>query len=78
MKLLKQILFLVFLVLIILISILTISGYSMYKTAIDETSLSDRISNIESDSNYSYYEDLPDDYVCPLCGVGKDMFEKQQ
>ena len=20
------------------------------------------------------FEDLPDDYVCPLCGVGKDMF----
>lgn len=23
------------------------------------------------------FEDLPDDYVCPLCGVGKDMFEVQ-
>ena len=21
------------------------------------------------------FEDLPDDYACPLCGVGKDMFE---
>ena len=21
--------------------------------------------------------DLPDDYVCPLCGVGKDQFEKE-
>jgi rubredoxin len=21
------------------------------------------------------FEDLPDDWVCPLCGVGKDMFE---
>jgi rubredoxin len=20
------------------------------------------------------FEDLPDDYVCPVCGVGKDMF----
>ena len=20
---------------------------------------------------------LPDDFVCPLCGVGKDMFEEQ-
>ncbi len=20
------------------------------------------------------FEDLPDDFVCPLCGVGKDMF----
>lgn len=22
------------------------------------------------------FEDVPDDWVCPDCGVGKDMFEK--
>lgn len=22
------------------------------------------------------FEDLPDDWVCPLCAVGKDMFEE--
>ena len=22
------------------------------------------------------FEELPDDWTCPLCGVGKDMFEK--
>ncbi|MCI8545794.1 MAG: rubredoxin [Clostridia bacterium] len=22
------------------------------------------------------FEDLPEDWVCPLCGVGKDMFKK--
>lgn len=22
------------------------------------------------------FEDLPDDWVCPLCGVGKDQFAK--
>ena len=22
------------------------------------------------------WEDLPDDYVCPLCGVGKDQFSE--
>ena len=22
------------------------------------------------------FEDLPDDWVCPICGVGKDMFEE--
>ncbi|ANF23637.1 rubredoxin [Thermococcus piezophilus] len=22
------------------------------------------------------FEDLPEDWVCPLCGAGKDMFEK--
>ena len=23
------------------------------------------------------FEELPEDWVCPLCGVGKDMFEKK-
>lgn len=23
------------------------------------------------------FENLPDDYVCPLCAVGKDMFEEE-
>ncbi len=22
------------------------------------------------------FEDVPEDWVCPLCGVGKDMFEE--
>jgi rubredoxin len=22
------------------------------------------------------FEELPDDWVCPVCGVGKDQFEK--
>jgi rubredoxin len=22
------------------------------------------------------FEDLPEDWVCPLCGVGKELFEK--
>ncbi len=24
------------------------------------------------------WEDVPDDFVCPLCGVGKDQFEAQE
>lgn len=23
------------------------------------------------------FNDLPEDWVCPLCGVGKDMFEPE-
>jgi len=23
------------------------------------------------------FEDLPDDWVCPDCGVGKELFEKE-
>ena len=24
------------------------------------------------------FEDLPDDWVCPLCGLGKEFFEKNR
>ena len=24
------------------------------------------------------FEDLPEDYACPLCGVGKEEFEEQE
>ena len=24
------------------------------------------------------FEDLPEDFVCPLCGVGKDMFTEAE
>lgn len=23
------------------------------------------------------WEDVPEDYICPACGVGKDMFEAE-
>lgn len=23
------------------------------------------------------FENLPDDFLCPICGVGKDQFEKE-
>ncbi len=23
------------------------------------------------------FDDLPDDWICPICGAGKDMFEPQ-
>ena len=24
------------------------------------------------------FEDLPDDWTCPVCGAAKDLFEKQE
>ena len=31
-----------------------------------------------ADNDNVAFEDLPEDWVCPLCGVGKDMFEEQK
>ena len=29
-----------------------------------------------ADNNGVAVEDLPDDWACPICGVGKDQFEE--
>ncbi|MDD4556780.1 MAG: rubredoxin [Alphaproteobacteria bacterium] len=31
----------------------------------------------EYDGSEGPWEELPEDYLCPLCGVGKDLFEEQ-
>ena len=75
MKLLKKLLFLIIIILIILISIFTISGYSMYKSAIDKISLKDKILSLENDSNYTYYKDLPTDYINAVIAIEDHRFK---
>jgi len=31
-----------------------------------------------AENNNVAFEELPDDWVCPKCGVAKDMFEKMK
>ena len=45
----------------------TICGYEY------DEELGDIDNGIEPDTKF---EDLPEDFECPLCGVGKDLFEK--
>ncbi|MCK4599345.1 rubredoxin [Candidatus Bipolaricaulota bacterium] len=49
--------------------ICTVCGY-VYDPAVG-----DPTSEIEPGTAF---EDLPDTWVCPECGVGKEMFEKQE
>lgn len=36
--------------------------------------IGDEESGIEPDT---LWEDVPEDYICPLCGVGKEDFEEE-
>jgi rubredoxin len=45
----------------------TVCGY------IYDPQVGDSTGNIKPNTAF---EDLPQDWVCPECGVGKDMFEK--
>ncbi len=36
------------------------------------------LGDMDNRASASKWEDLPDDFVCPLCGVGKDNFSKAE
>ena len=74
-KLLKKVLYFIIIVAIILILILTISGYSMYKSAIKEISLDDKITKLEENLNYAYYEELPENYVNAVIAIEDHRFK---
>ena len=38
----------------------------------------DKVAELQSKKNYTKFEDLPEDYACPLCAVGKDMFSEAE
>ena len=46
----------------------TVCGY------VYDPEVGDPDSGIEADTAF---EDISDDWVCPVCGVGKDMFEAE-
>jgi rubredoxin len=32
----------------------------------------------DEEAEGTLFSELPEDYACPLCGVGKDQFEEQE
>lgn len=76
MKLFKKLLSIIAIVLFILVLILTMNAYSMYKTAINEISLKDKILSLEKDSNYAYYKDLPEDYINAVIAIEDHRFKE--
>ena len=74
MKILKKLLLLILIIIIIVLLILIISGYSMYKTAINEVPLEDKIASLEEDENYAYFDELPKDYVNAVVAIEDHRF----
>lgn len=47
----------------------------------EESKMGEKVRYVCTVCGYVYEGDInqePDDYVCPVCGVGKDMFEKEE
>ena len=69
MKLLRRLILIIFLIVIIVLTVIILNGHKLYKTCLEEISLSDKIAEIRSKSNYVLLKDVPDYYKNAVIAV---------
>ena len=77
MKVIKLIIKILFILLLILTSIALLyigNGYNMYKTAIEEMSIEDKVKEIQSKENYTKISELPQMYINAVISVEDHRF----
>lgn len=76
-KFLKEILIFIFLWILIILGVFVYQGYNLYKEAINQTSILDKIEEIKKENeNYIEYEKLPKDYINAIVAVEDRRFFK--
>ena len=73
-KFIKRVIMAVILVIIFAGAILTYKGYEMYKTALNEISVADKVSEIKKEENYTEINDLPEFYLDAVVAVEDRRF----
>ena len=74
MKVVKNIIIFIILIVIIAGSIITYKGYTIYKQALDEISVKDKVAEIKSQENYTKIEDMPEFYLNTVIAVEDHRF----
>ena len=74
MKFIKNIIFTILTIIIIVLSIEIYKGYNVYKDAIDNMSIEQKIAEIKENKNYTEYKDLPQDYINAVVAVEDRRF----
>lgn len=74
-KFLKRLIILIIIIIIAIIGIFTYQGYSLYKEAINEISIEDKVNEIKSGvTEYIEYKELPEDYINAVIAVEDRRF----
>lgn len=76
MKLIKKLIFLIIIVVIIVGIILVLNGKKMYENALSEISLSDKVQDVQTDSNFVKLEDLPKHYINAIIAVEDNRYHE--
>ncbi len=76
MKLLKKIFIIMAIFLVLVISILVKQGYDLYKQAIEQVSLEEKVAQIKAIEDYTTYQELPQNYINAVIAVEDKRFFK--
>lgn len=74
MKIFKRLFIILILIVLIIGTIIILNGYKLYKTTIEEMSLSDKIAEIKSIDTYVSIEDVPKYYINAIIAVEDHRF----
>lgn len=74
MKVIKKIVLFVILIIFFIGAILTYKGYTLYKDALDEISVKDKVEELRTNENYTRIEDLPRFYLDAVIAVEDRRF----
>lgn len=74
MKVIKRIVLTLTVIVAVTGSVLTYQGYDIYKHAIKEISIEDKINEIKSEENYTKFGELPQDYINAVIAVEDRRF----
>ena len=73
-KIVIKILLIIVLIIVIIMGIITYKGYTIYKEALNEISVADKVSEIQADENYTKIEDMPQFYLDAVVAVEDHRF----
>lgn len=80
MKVLKRIIFVVIIIAILcvigVVGVAIKDGYDMYRQAIEETAIEDKINSIKQKENYTKFDELPKTYINAVLAVEDHRFYK--
>lgn len=74
MKVLKRIIICIILIILFAVGIVTYKGYTIYKQALNEISVKDKVVEIQAQENYTKIEDLPEFYLNAVVAVEDHRF----
>lgn len=74
MKVIKRIIIFIILIILFAGAVLTYQGYTMYKQALEEISVIDKVAELRSEENYTKFEDLPKFYLNAVVAVEDRRF----